>query len=233
MTSHTQDLRERITRARYVLFDFDGPVCRLFAGHAADGVSRKLVGSLEARGLRHLLSDEERNATDPLDVLRAVHRRCPGSDLMVDLEELLTQEELRAASSAKATDFADLVVRTWAARGARLAVTTNNSSRAVRKYLESRGLDVYFAKRLYGRTADPGLLKPDPYCLKQALAALDADPVDALMVGDAPSDLLAAQKAGVSFLGYARNGRKEKLLRDAGAEDLVLSMDRVLSALRD
>lgn len=53
------------------------------------------------------------------------------------------------------------------------------------------------------------------------------------MIGDTPSDFLAAREAGVPFLGYARNGHKEKLLRDAGAEDVVGSLEPVLRVLWD
>lgn len=57
-------------------------------------------------------------------------------------------------------------------------------------------------------------------------------PSAALMIGDTPSDLLAARAAGVPFLGYARNERKAKLLRDEGAETIVNSLQPVLELLR-
>jgi HAD superfamily hydrolase (TIGR01509 family) len=231
VTSHTENLRKLITSARYVLFDFDGPICRVFAGHAADGVAAGLVEWLDGLGQGCLLSAEERRTTDPWDVLRAVGRRRPHRDLVAELEERLTLEELEAVSSAMPTAYADPLVRTWAARGAGLAVTTNNSPRAVWKYLKGRGLDDCFAQ-VCGRTGDPGLLKPDPHCLEQALAVFGADPSEALMLGDSPPDVEAARRAGVAFLGYARNERKEKELREAGAEDIVYALLDVVRALR-
>jgi phosphoglycolate phosphatase-like HAD superfamily hydrolase len=48
------------------------------------------------------------------------------------------------------------------------------------------------------------------------------------MIGDAPSDYEAARQAGVPFLGYARTAYKEKLLRDAGAEDGVCTLTGVI-----
>jgi len=47
VTVETENLRELITKARYVLFDFDGPICRLFAGHTAERVAGELVEWLE------------------------------------------------------------------------------------------------------------------------------------------------------------------------------------------
>jgi HAD superfamily hydrolase (TIGR01509 family) len=232
VAARTEALRELITRARVVLWDFDGPVCRLFAGHAAAKVADDLVEWLEGRGLHGLLTDEERRSLDPHIVLRALDRRHPGSDLVDELEERLTQEELRATSSAMPTPYADPLIRTWTAVGARLAIATNNSPRVVRTYLASRGLTSCFAPHIYGRTQALHHLKPDPHCLNRALNAMGSAPSDALMIGDTPSDLYAAQAAGVPFLGYARNERKEKLLRDAGATVTVATLEPVLKLTR-
>ncbi|GGR44556.1 HAD family hydrolase [Streptomyces aurantiogriseus] len=230
--NETAQLRELIARARVVLWDFDGPICRLFAGHSAEGVADGLVEWLEGRGLRGLLTESERESLDPHVVLRAVDRRHPGSDLVAELEERLTQEELRAAASAMPTAWADPLIRTWTAVGRRLAITTNNSPRVVARYLESRGLTACFAPHVYGRTQDLHLLKPHPHCLNSALRGMGSAPATALMIGDTPTDYAAARDAGVPFLGYARNEHKEKLLRDAGATTVVASLEAVLKAVR-
>ncbi|MFD5377913.1 HAD family hydrolase [Streptomyces griseoincarnatus] len=235
MTTETEtepnDLRNLIEGARVVLWDFDGPVCRLFAGHSAERVARDLVDWLEGRGLHGLLDEPARESLDPHVVLRAVDRRHPGSDLVAELEERLTQEELKAAASARPTPYADPLVRTWTAVGARLAITTNNSPRVVKEYLTSRGLLPCFAPHLYGRTQELSHLKPHPHCVQRALNAMGAAPSTALMIGDTPSDFLAARAAGVPFLGYARNERKDKVLREAGAKMIVGSLEPVLKAV--
>lgn len=228
----TEQLRELIARTRIVLWDFDGPICRLFAGHKAERVAIDLVDWLEGRGLHGLLTEDERQSLDPHVVLRAVDRRHPGSDLVAELEERLTQEELRATSSAMPTAYADPLIRTWTAVGSRLAIATNNSPRVVRAYLNSRGLLSCFSPHIYGRTQNLHQLKPDPHCLNRGLSAIGAAPSSALMIGDTPSDLAAANSAGVPFLGYARNARKEKLLREAGATCVVESLRSVLALVR-
>ncbi|MET8897570.1 HAD family hydrolase [Streptomyces albogriseolus] len=237
MTTETEtepnDLRNLIEGARVVLWDFDGPVCRLFAGHSAERVARDLVDLLEGRGLHGLLDESARESLDPHVVLRAVDRRHPGSDLVTELEERLTQEELKAAASARPTPYADPLVRTWTAVGARLAITTNNSPRVVREYLTSRDLLPCFAPHIYGRTQELQYLKPHPHCIHRALNATGAAPPTALMIGDTPSDFQAARAAGVPFLGYARNERKNKLLRDAGAGIVVDSLEPVLKVVRE
>ncbi|MGW5785637.1 HAD family hydrolase [Streptomyces sp. NPDC003757] len=226
-------LRDLVMGARVVLWDFDGPVCGLFAGHPADGVARGLVDWLAAVGQDGLLTREERARPDPFLLLAAVDRESGHGDVVAEFEERLTREELRAVATARPTPYADALIRTWAAQGVGLAVTTNNSPRAVSAYLESRGLLACFTPHVYGRTGDPRLLKPDPYTLERALRAWGVAPAHALMVGDSPADVAAAGKAGVPFLGYARNDRKEEQLRSAGAEVLVHSLEEVLRMVRD
>ncbi|GAA3843589.1 HAD family hydrolase [Streptomyces coacervatus] len=232
MAAQTERLQELIGHARVVLWDFDGPICRLFAGHSAEGVATDLVDWLEGRGLRDLLTEDERDTEDPHVVLRAVDRRHPASDLVVEVEERLTHEELRAVPSALPTPFADPLIRTWKAVGARLAIATNNSPQVVRAYLTSRGLLDCFLPHIYGRTHDLQYLKPHPHYLNRALTAMGVAPTGALFIGDTPTDCEAARQAGVPFLGYARNEYKEKLLQVAGATDIVGSLEPLLEALR-
>ncbi|MGV4987544.1 HAD family hydrolase [Streptomyces sp. NRAIS4] len=225
------ELSNLVTRARVVLFDFDGPICRLFASHSAERIAGELVDWLEERGLRGLLTEEESITPDPHVVMRAAGRLHPGSDVVAALEERLTAEELRAVTSAMPTPFADPLIRSWTAMGVRLAITTNNSPRAVMTYLRSRGLHDAFEPHIYGRTTDLDHLKPAPSVLNRALMAMDVEPEDALSIGDSPSDLEASRRADVPFLGYARNERKEELLRTAGAEMIVHSLESVLRVI--
>ncbi|WP_307783235.1 HAD hydrolase-like protein [Streptomyces sp. MBT53] len=219
-------------RSRFVLFGFDGPICRLFAGHSAEWAANSMMEWLEGRGLHGLLTEAERNAPDLQVILHAVDRRHPSSDLVSELEERVTREEMRAVSSAMPTGYADPLIRTWTALGGRLAIATNHSSRAVQEYLSSRGLMECFAPRIYGRTQALESLKPNPHNLNRALSAMGAAPSAALMIGDTPSDFIAASRAGVSFLGFARNERTAKHLREAGAELIVESLEPVLRVLR-
>jgi HAD superfamily hydrolase (TIGR01509 family) len=226
-----EDLRRLIAGTRVVLWDFDGPICRLFAGYSANKVARQLMDWLTRQGLG-LLTREESDSLDPLAVLHSVNERHRGSDLVTELEAMLTQEELRAVPTAMPTAYADPLIRTWTAVGARLALTTNNSRTVAAGYLERRGLAACFEPHLYGRTQNLDRMKPDPYSLRRALTAMGARPADALMIGDSPSDLRAAQSAGVPFVGFARDERKEKLLRAAGATAVVDSLLVILQLLR-
>ncbi len=231
VTAETARLASLVASARYVLWDLDGPICRLFAGYPAHQIAGQLVEEIDQLGMGGLLTEQERSGNDPHDALRGVHERRPGSDLVLELEEWLTRRELQAVPKAMPTPHADPLIRTWSTLDVRFAITTNNAALAAVAYVESRGLADCFP-HVYGRTPNLDLMKPSPHCLEEAIKAMGAAPSATLMIGDAATDLVAAQRAGVSFLGYARNADKERILRDAGADVVVGSLKQVLDVLR-
>lgn len=214
-----------------VLFDFDGPLCRLFPDGTSMPVAVALRCTIEAAGATDVLTEAERHDKDPHVVLRAVHRarwdRDLG-DLVERLDEQVTEGELAAVPTALPTPGADALVTWLAGRGTRLAVVTNNAAQAADRYLRARGLREYFAV-VHGRNADPDLMKPHPDVLGRALRSLGTAPEDAVMIGDTPTDFVAAERAGVRFIGYGRNAGKRQCLRDAGAKVVLASYAPLLA----
>ncbi|MER6245319.1 HAD family hydrolase [Streptomyces griseorubiginosus] len=231
MTAGTAEISSLVASARYVLWDLDGPICRLFAGYPAHQMAGELVAKIDLLGMGALLTGWERSSNDPQEALRGVHERRRGSALILELEEWLTRRELEAVALARPTPYADPLIRTWWSLGVKFAITTNNAALAAEAYVETRDLTGCFP-HVYGRTPNLDLMKPNPYCLEEAIKAMGAVPAATLMIGDAPTDLEAARLAGVEFLGYARNEHKERILRAAGAEVVVRSLDQVLDVLR-
>lgn len=219
-----------LRRASCLLWDFDGPLCRLFAGRPAPGI---------AAAFRELLAEEGLDAallglaetTDPQAILRA---RLP-AEVTRRLEESMAEEEEEAAATAEPTPGAGEFARLMAERGRTLAITTNNAPRAVAAYLKAYDLDGVFGHRIFGRSPDdPRLMKPHPDCLLRAMESLSAVPGDCLMIGDSPADAHAAAAAGVPFLGYARNaGRVARLVSVPGVRAVVVGMGPLTSAARD
>lgn len=222
-------MRDLIRAADCILFDFDGPVCALFAGHPAAHIARNLRALISEHGGPADLVRRLESTADPQVVLRAVD---PGSRLSGILEQALTEEELVAAKSSVPTPDADRLVRELVAAGRRVAVTTNNAAAAVERYLAGRGLLSPFSGHIHGRLGDARLLKPHPDCLERALASTRTPPGKALMIGDTVHDLHAARGAGVAFLGYSpRKGRRDELLA-AGADEATPALRDVITALR-
>ncbi|WP_306321473.1 MULTISPECIES: HAD family hydrolase [unclassified Streptomyces] len=125
----------------------------------------------------------------------------------------------RAVDPAWPTPYADPLIRTWTAVGAHLGVVTDNSAEAARRYLEGRGLSACFGPRVYGR-------------LDRAMAGTGATPGHTLMIGATVAELVAAREAGVAFVGYARDPDRERVLREAGAEQVIDSLKPIIDILR-
>lgn len=235
MTSHLTPrttagtLRELLAAAHCVLFDFDGPLTAVFGGHEA----RVVAAALSSRIASWPRAPELTDRTDPMQILLDVALAFQGSEhdhRVAELNKLLADQEAIAIASARPTPYADSLVRRLAARGTPVAVTTNNSAAAVRGYLELRGLAVCFGPHVHGRAADPRLMKPHPSCVLEALRSTGVAAERCLMIGDSPRDYEAASAAGVAFLGYAKNARKQRQLADAGVEHMVDSLAQVYEA---
>jgi phosphoglycolate phosphatase len=221
-------LQRTLDRARCLLLDFDGPVCRLFSERPARGIALVLLGRLAERGMP-VTDPELLGSSDPHAVLRAA----PGRELAAELEALLVDEEELAARLSRKTPGAGTFIRTVADSGRLLAVTTNNAPVAVETYLKNHDLDGCFAGRIFGRDPeDPTLMKPDPDCLRRACEALDVRPQECLMIGDSRADALAARAAGVGFVGFARSADRVRRLLDVAPYRVVVGMGELVAAAR-
>lgn len=230
-------MHELLGSAKCVLFDFDGPVCDLFAQRPASAIATRIDAAHRSRAPLPVTGD-------PQEILAAAHRD-PG--LLADgtahaIERALTREEVAAARGASATEHADRLIRELARRGLALAVTTNNSPESVECYLSRERLSRYFEGHVHGRLpGGPLRLKPDPDCVLRALRSTGASAGSTVLIGDDPRDLRAAMAAGVAFVGYAgdagdkqspaRRARKRRQLREAGALFVVDSLGEVLAAV--
>jgi phosphoglycolate phosphatase len=99
-----------------------------------------------------------------------------------------------------------------AAEGVRFAVCTNKPERLSRLLLEDLGLLHRFGAVLGGDSL--AVRKPDPGHLLATLAALNAVPERAVMVGDSANDVLAARAAAVPAIvvGYGYTALAPALL---------------------
>lgn len=225
-------LRELLAAARCVLFDFDGPLTSVFGGHEATVVA----AALTARIASWPRSPRVEDARDPVRTLSDVARAFGDSTddhRVAELDKVLTGQEVHAVGTARPNAYADKLVRRLVARGVRVAVTTNNSAAAVARYLDLRDLTACFDRHVYGRPADPRLMKPHPHCVTEAVLGLGVRPAECLMIGDSPYDFQAASAAGVAFLGFAANARKRGQLAAAGVEHFVDSLAPVYDAAAD
>jgi phosphoglycolate phosphatase len=223
-TSPDADLNELLARVRGLLLDFDGPICAIFARRPARHVVLELLDVLTTDNAQ--VPDHLASASDPFDVLRYAATVNPGLARRVEHE--LRLAEIDAAGTATPTAHAADLISAWRHAGRAVAVVSNNSAAAVETYLAGHGIDV---DRVVARTSpDASLLKPSPYLVTSAIRALGAEPEACALVGDSPSDIAAAQTAGMSTVGYANKPGKRQRLSDAGADFIIDDMHALAHA---
>jgi phosphoglycolate phosphatase len=219
-------LTDVLGRARYVLLDFDGPVCDVFAGLPAPDVAERLR-QLVTPHLTPMPPDLV-ETDDPLHIVHRVGELAPafGPQAHEELAEL----EVEAVATAEPTDGSVELLRACAAADRPLAIVSNNAASAVIAYLDQHGL-ADLVHSVHGREADPRLMKPAPYVLDQGLAALAVtDPGQAVMIGDSDTDIEAARAAGVLVIAYANKPGKAELF--VTADVVTDSMSAVAAVLR-
>jgi HAD superfamily hydrolase (TIGR01549 family) len=187
-------LAEVIGRSRHLLFDFDGPICSIFAGLTAPTIAAHLRETLASRGVE--IPADVQAATDPFDVLRFAPTI--SATLAEHVEAELRAMETRATETVQATPNAREVIEAGHNAGRRIAAVSNNSRQAVTRYLTTSGLARFFDVIVGRSDAYPDLLKPHPHLITQAIKELGAEPSNCVLIGDSLSDIEGARNAGSS-----------------------------------
>lgn len=215
-----------VARTRYLLLDFDGPVCSIFAGLPAPTVAdhlRKLYPGEQ-------IPEQVKNTDDPLEVFIQAAQVSP--DLAARVEAEMTDLEVTAAATAKPTPYVHEVLAGCRESGRTVAVVSNNSARAVNAYLDRHGLIDGVALVVARTSHDPALLKPSPHLLEIAVEKLAADPAATALVGDSLTDIEAAHRAGIASIGYANKPGKQEAMTQLNAGAVITSMSDLALSLR-
>ena len=219
-------LAELLAPTMVVLFDFDGPVCSIFAAQPASGVARELR-QLLAGITGQQLGDTEAT-DDPMQVLRQSVRY--GPRIVAEIDEALAVAELDAVrAGAEPTPASARCIRAVVDSGRCAAVVTNNADRAARAYLEQHGLDGLVSAIVGRHPGRPDLMKPDGWPLVHALASFPTHAKNAIFVGDTRSDIQAARATGTYAIGYANKPGKHQQL--AGADVVIDDMAELAETL--
>jgi phosphoglycolate phosphatase len=200
--------------SRYVLLDFDGPVCDVFAGLPPGDVADELRALLTAH-FTGPLPDDVMTTQDPLLIVHQVAEFAP--HLSHDIDAALCRAELHAIESATPTPGVMEFIAACTDTKRPLAIVSNNSTPAINAYLTKHRLSDA-VRYIAGRDpSDPRRMKPDPFLLAQASAALNADPETTVLIGDSTTDIQAARAYGVQVIGYANKPPKAQTLAHADA----------------
>lgn len=224
----SNDLRGVFGATRAVLFDFDGPICDVFAGQPAPDIARHLAATLTS--FDRSLEDKAYGTDDPMEVLRLAPQA--GENALRTIEDELSQAEVCAVLSA-GLPVSGAVAALEATRtsGRRVAIVSNNSAACVHNFLQLHGLQ-HLVDAVVGRTPyRPEAMKPAPHSLLRASSHLAVPLRDCTLIGDSVTDVEAARAAGVRSIGFANRTGKERALAAAGADVVVMTMVAVADSL--
>ncbi|MEU2799444.1 HAD family hydrolase [Streptomyces sp. NPDC007117] len=211
-----------------VLFDFDGPICDVFAGHPAPHVARHLAATLAS--FDRSLGDKAYSTDDPMAVLRLAPQA--GEAALRRVEDELIKAEVSAVRLA-GPPVSGAVAALEAARasGRKVAIVSNNSAACVQTFMAFHELQ-HMVDATEGRAPyRPEMMKPAPASLLRASRALATPIRNCTLIGDSVTDVEAAKAAGGYSVGFANRAGKEQALAAAGADVVVTTMLAVADAL--
>jgi beta-phosphoglucomutase-like phosphatase (HAD superfamily) len=221
-------LDQVIARTRYLLLDFDGPICDIYAGHPDHTVANELRKLISGQGID--MPVDVARTRDPIAVF--TYSATVSADLAARVEAEMTQQELTAVTTARPAAYVHDVASSCHESGRTLAVVSNNSDQAVRAYLKRHGLDDRVDLVVARISPDPALLKPSSHLIDQAIQQVAAQPGQCTLVGDSVTDIEAGQQANVATIGYANKPGKHQHLTDAGATAVITSLADLVLPLR-
>ena len=218
---------DRLRSSRYVLLDFDGPVCSAFAGYPAPEVADALrADALDAEIVLPVDLLDER---DPMKVLLGLWEVAPQHHERA--EALLAAAEVTSVATASPTPGAIPFLRACADTRRPVAVVSNNSPECVISFLEKHDLTP-LVQGVFGREkSSPHLMKPNPHLPLLALQALGAEAEATILVGDSTTDIEVAHAVGAVAIGYANKSGKRSQFGKLRADVIVRHMGALAVAL--
>jgi phosphoglycolate phosphatase len=214
-----------IARTRWLLLDFDGPICSIYAGLPASTVAEKLRQLFTDE-----LPDEIANTADPIEVF--TYSATVSDEMAALVEAEMADLEVTAAPTAEPTPYVHEVIASARESDRIIGVVSNNSARAVNAYLDRHGLSGGIRLVVARTSPDPALLKPNPYLVQEAIRGLEAEAANSTLVGDSFTDIEAAHRAGVASVGYANKAGKWEQMAQLRAGAVITSMADLALSLR-
>ena len=145
------------------------------------------------------------------------------------INEALNAVELEGVETVEPTPHVHETLRTLRARGLGIGVATRGCNAYATLSIERSSLGEYIDVLL--ARDDVEHPKPDPRHLLQVVEALGATPGVVVYVGDTTTDLETAEKAGIAFIGFLRDGEWGRRLREAGCEILIDDLRKIVDLI--
>ena len=209
---------ELVRAAKGILLDFDGPVTLLMPApvnaQAADR-ARAVLDCVD-------LPEDVQATTDHLAVLRWTATNAP--DRLAAVEDACVKAEIDAARVSDPTAGALDFLRWCQHQGKPVVIVSNNAADAITTYLNRFNATTLIRGVVGREPRRPDLLKPHPSLVLAALELAQADPAEAVLIGDSVTDIEVAHATRVQAIGYAKSPGRGRELEEAGADAVMDSL---------
>jgi HAD superfamily hydrolase (TIGR01509 family) len=146
-----------------------------------------------------------------------------------DVREAETEEYQRLIDEVQPMQDARRLIEDLVERGHTVILASSAKADELDHYLDQ--LDARELTDDWTSSDDVESTKPAPDLVEAALDKAGTDASDAVMIGDTPYDIEAADRAGVPTLAVLTGGFSEQELREAGAREVYESVAQLREAL--
>jgi phosphoglycolate phosphatase len=217
----------RLLEVRAVVFDFDGTLAVLNIDFSS---MRDRVFELMRRFGVEEEWIRERYLLEIIDeVYPILWEKSPSSaeEFYQKAHQVLHEVELRAAGEGKLIPNAERTLRILREKGIHVGIVTRNCEDAVRKVFP--GIDDYCDVFISRNSTKK--VKPHPDHLNLAMKTLGVSGLEAVMVGDHPTDIQAGKSAGMKTIGVLTGRTKREEFEKVGADYILEDVSEVYDLL--
>jgi myo-inositol-1(or 4)-monophosphatase len=216
-----------LSRARYLIFEFDGPIADLTAAMPATTAEQlRAILRTETADIPPAIAE----TSDPFEILAYTAGINPRGAARIDGQ--LTSLEVTAAATARPAAYVHETLAACRDSGRTPAIVSRNSTEAVSSYLARHGLAEQVRHVTAAPSYPPGHLQTGPHLIEDTIRALGASPAECALITASATGINIAQNAGTNSIGYATDPDTSERLTDAGAECVIPSLADLTLRLR-
>jgi HAD superfamily hydrolase (TIGR01549 family) len=229
---HDRDNRQERPNLKAVVFDLDGTLTVLAV--PLDAMRRETKQYLYDNGLPKEMLDPSDGISSSIFKAKSYFLShgvvlAQWQQIEEYIESMLSEYEAGAARDVRPIEGALDAVRVLKSKGLKTAILTNNGRQAVDIVLEIIPMASLFDV-IQTRNESP-TPKPFPDGLMAIVNKLGVKSTEALYVGDALIDAVAAKRAGIVFWGVTTGETSRETLLSAGAELVAGSLHEMVPSV--
>lgn len=213
-----------LSRARNLIFEFDGPGCALSDAMPADAANQ----------LRSLVKGEVpapvAATRDPFAVLAWAAQADQAAADKADRE--LSGLEIIAADSAHPAGYIHETLAACRDSGRTASIVSRRSAAAVAAFLDRHDLTDHIQYVLAAGSYPPGHLQTLPHLLEDVFQTYGTEPGACAVITVSPDSVSTVRIAGAEVIGYAATSEHAQKLASAGASCTVQSLADLTLRLR-